>query len=88
MDHFLGRKRDAATSGRFLGERQVLRRSPGHERVAAREQLPGIRGSSKIDRYFGSMATWTCLLSPGFSCTLLQPTRRLGGSLASAGSAA
>jgi len=41
--------------------------------------------SLKIDRYLGSTAMMTCLLSPGLSLTLLQPTSRFGGSAAAAG---
>src|SRR5205807_8351102 len=39
----------------------------------------------KMERYFGSISTVTSLDSPGFRVTLLQPTRRFGGSAADAG---
>src|SRR5437764_12242263 len=44
--------------------------------------------SSNMERYCRSTSTVTSRLSPAFNHTLLQPTRRLGGSSALAGSAA
>src|ERR1035437_4799584 len=42
----------------------------------------------KMDRWSGSIARLTVLVSPGASWILSQATRRLGGSLAAAGSPA